>query len=310
MKFWTAQYRYPGPNRLDITVKGKDNLGRFFAPTWEMVKNYKAQKVTDPELLQAVEEKRMTLEYAVEQEYRNKYHEIILNLHYNRPEIIHALLRHEELVLVCFCAADGFCHRNLLAQYLTHYGAEYVEEITDFSPWSKKVSVIDEFRGEYHWLSNFAHCKFTHQGQIYLSVEHFYQAQKASPDEMINVQHPTNEKQKIRVNAREYIATCNNPKKTARKYGIKIPKGWNEGLSTEIMRIGLEYKFIANAYYRKLLIATGDALIIEGNTWHDNTWGNCTCLTNPATTYKKDQCRDPGENRLGKMIMEIRGLIQ
>jgi len=49
MQLWTAQYRYPGPHRLDITVKGRDPIGKMFAPTWDMVKQYKATggEITD-----------------------------------------------------------------------------------------------------------------------------------------------------------------------------------------------------------------------------------------------------------------------
>ena len=38
---YTAQYRYPGMDRLDITVKGQDRFGKFFAPTWNMVSGFK-----------------------------------------------------------------------------------------------------------------------------------------------------------------------------------------------------------------------------------------------------------------------------
>lgn len=40
----TAQYRYSGNDRLDITVKGNDPIGKIFAPTWEMVRLYKEYK--------------------------------------------------------------------------------------------------------------------------------------------------------------------------------------------------------------------------------------------------------------------------
>ena len=28
---------------------------------------------------------------------------------------------------------------------------------------------------------------------------------------------------------------------------------------------------------RQSLVDTGDIIIIEGNIWHDNFWGNCIC---------------------------------
>ena len=38
---YTAWIRYNGPDRLDITVQGKDPVGGVFAPTWDMVRDYK-----------------------------------------------------------------------------------------------------------------------------------------------------------------------------------------------------------------------------------------------------------------------------
>lgn len=65
----------------------------------------------------------------------------------------------------------------------------------------------------------------------------------------------------------------------------------------EIMLELLRLKFTRNPELGKLLIATGDALLEEGNKWHDNFWGDCTC----------DDCRDiEGENWLGKLLMQVR----
>ena len=51
------------------------------------------------------------------------------------------------------------------------------------------------------------------------------------------------------------------------------------------------------AELREKLKATGDATLIEGNHWHDNRWGKCTC----------DKCQNKeGQNWLGKILMEIR----
>lgn len=47
MDIWTAQYQYPGPHRLDITVKGQDPIGRLFAPTWDMVNTKDAILIED-----------------------------------------------------------------------------------------------------------------------------------------------------------------------------------------------------------------------------------------------------------------------
>jgi ribA/ribD-fused uncharacterized protein len=47
------------------------------------------------------------------------------------------------------------------------------------------------------------------------------------------------------------------------------------------------------------LVSTGDAELIEKNWWHDNYWGDCTCL----------RCYRVGENHLGKIWMELRAEI-
>ena len=46
LKFYTAQYRYKGEDRMDITVKGQDPIGKMFAPTWAMVMGLKDGKLS------------------------------------------------------------------------------------------------------------------------------------------------------------------------------------------------------------------------------------------------------------------------
>lgn len=40
--------------------------------------------------------------------------------------------------------------------------------------------------------------------------------------------------------------------------------------------------------------------IVESNTWHDNYWGDCSCL----------RCFRIGENHLGKILMQLRDAPQ
>ena len=75
---------------------------------------------------------------------------------------------------------------------------------------------------------------------------------------------------------------------------MRVRKDWDEK-KVGFMRWGLEEKF-KDEVLKEMLISTGDMYIIEGNLWHDNFWGSCTC----------EKCGDKGENRLGKMLMEIR----
>ena len=56
------------------------------------------------------------------------------------------------------------------------------------------------------------------------------------------------------------------------------------------MRTALQLKF-SDPTLRAQLIATGDAELIEGNTWNDTFWG---------------VCRGTGKNMLGTLLMELR----
>ena len=50
-------------------------------------------------------------------------------------------------------------------------------------------------------------------------------------------------------------------------------------------------KFTQNDGLKHKLKDTGDAILIEGNTWGDRIWGVCNGV---------------GENRLGRILMQIR----
>lgn len=63
----------------------------------------------------------------------------------------------------------------------------------------------------------------------------------------------------------------------------------------------LRMKFTQNTKLRKRLLATRNERLVEGNTWHDNFWGECYC---PHCENKV------GLNHLGKLLMEIRTLRQ
>jgi predicted NAD-dependent protein-ADP-ribosyltransferase YbiA (DUF1768 family) len=47
------------------------------------------------------------------------------------------------------------------------------------------------------------------------------------------------------------------------------------------------------------LLATGEEILVEGNTWHDNFWGRCSCRN----------CRGKGVNHLGQLLMERRAAL-
>lgn len=100
VKIFTGNYRYNGPDRLDITVKGQDDLGRHFAPTWDMVMGVKKGTMS-------------------EDEYVQKYCQIIDKAPVSiLKRLFEFADKHGSITLVCFCQEYAFCHRNILARIL------------------------------------------------------------------------------------------------------------------------------------------------------------------------------------------------
>lgn len=134
-------------------------------------------------------------------------------------------------------------------------------------------TVVDSFRGDFGFLSNFYETSVWVDGERYPSVEHAYQAAKSS-DPMT--------KKMIRESARPAVA-----KKLG--YSCQLPADWDTKKLT-VMRDLVRKKF-ENPLLRSLLLATEDASLVEGNTWGDKFWG---------------VCRGVGHNHLGKILMEVR----
>lgn len=162
---------------------------------------------------------------------------------------------------------------------------------------------IESFSGPYRFLSNFYPCfkpedlgfpanEFTFDASNATTVEHWFQAAKidsSNPDWKWHLQQ---------------VLTSATPG-IAKKVGRSVPlrPDWTE-IKMEAMRRMLEIKF-TKPHFRLQLVETGDALLVEGNTWHDNVWGLCVC----PDCVLKCRCADcnSGEgNQLGKMLMTLR----
>lgn len=140
--------------------------------------------------------------------------------------------------------------------------------------------MITEFDGKYAFLSNFFHSPFAYDGIEYPTVEHFFQAMKTLDQE-----------------ERKKIASADSPGK-AKRMGrhVQLRKDW-EQVKYTIMCIGIKCKFDAHPELASKLIATGDTILIEGNSWHDNIWGSCFC----------PKCAEiSGQNWLGEILMKER----
>ena len=141
------------------------------------------------------------------------------------------------------------------------------------------MTAIQSFRGEHFFLSNFFPSRICIDGKWYGTNEHWYQASKAESEA---------DHERVRLAPTAAVA-----KKIGRS--IKIRSDWDQ-IKDGVMRRGLSAKF-AVPELRERLLATGDAELIELNTWHDEIWGI-------------DIKTGKGENRLGKMLMQIREEIK
>lgn len=149
--------------------------------------------------------------------------------------------------------------------------------------------MINRFDGKYVFLSNFYPCEINYQGISYPSVEHYYVAMKCNNDQMIDGKYYT------RADCRELISQIPTAGK-AKTFGkkIKLRSDWDTK-KLEVMTWGLNEKFKIPAL-QELLLSTGNEDIVEGNWWHDNFYGSCSC----------EKCGNRGKNHLGKLLMKIR----
>ena len=143
---------------------------------------------------------------------------------------------------------------------------------------------IDRFAGEHAWLSNMHPCSCPHEGKVFASSEHLYQWLKTAPgwwqDRIFGAEHGKVAK-----------ALAANP---------KCPKApftgtWDDR-RLELMEIALRSKFGHNADLRQKLIDTDPSQLIEGNYWHDQFYGVCSCR----------KCEGMGQNQLGQLLMKLR----
>jgi ribA/ribD-fused uncharacterized protein len=142
--------------------------------------------------------------------------------------------------------------------------------------------VIDKFIDEEFFLSNFYISPIIFNGKEYKTVEHAFQASKADNE-----------------SEHEWIRFMDTPGKAKRNgHKVHMRKDW-EQIKFDLMLELLRIKF-SDPVLREKLKSTKNYELIEGNYWHDNIFGNCTC---------QDCRRIIGENKLGKMLMKVRDEI-
>lgn len=147
--------------------------------------------------------------------------------------------------------------------------------------WAK----IDDFSGDYDFLSNFCSVEVIYDGDIYPSVEHAYQAAKTNDED-------------IRWGIRR-ARTADMAKRLGRRLvgPDELVPHWDTR-KVLVMYGLLTHKFSGDLGDK--LLATGDSELVEGNNWHDNFWGDCQCdIQIDCSIYG-------GENWLGRLLMVVR----
>jgi hypothetical protein len=135
------------------------------------------------------------------------------------------------------------------------------------------MKTIDDFNGNYRFLSNFYPCTVEYEGITYPSNEHYYVAMKTTD-----------------LNLRREVANVSTPGQVKR-FGraMEIRPDW-DSVKLQVMEYGLRQKF-SDPSLAQMLKDTGDAQLVEGNTWGDTYWGIC---------------KGVGHNYLGKLLMKVR----
>ncbi len=135
-------------------------------------------------------------------------------------------------------------------------------------------------KGTYGCLSNFSRHGFQIDGMYWLTVEHYFQAQK-----FIGTDHSR---------AIQEAATPRQAKDLGRSRTVPIRTDW-EAVKDDVMRRAVLCKFEKHEEARVVLLATGDEEIIEDSP-SDYYWG---CGADGT-----------GKNMLGRILMEIRAKLR
>ena len=114
---------------------------------------------------------------------------------------------------------------------------------------------INEFRGEYYFLSNFYPAPVRYNGTLFKNNEAAFQSAKC-PERTAE------------------FTDLSPPAAKSLGRHVRLRKDW-EDVKCDVMYHVCVAKFTQNNALRDRLLQTGDAILIEGNDWGDKTWGVC-----------------------------------
>lgn len=154
--------------------------------------------------------------------------------------------------------------------------------------YEQNLVCISSFQDEYMFLSNFYEAPVTYNGRTYRNNEAAFQSMKdiSRADDFTKL-------------------SASKAKRLGR--AVQLVDNWDE-IKDDIMYDIVKCKFTQNTTLKEKLLATGTAVLIEGNNWHDNYWGATEKPQSYATSneYILDHTRLYGKNRLGIILMIVR----
>ena len=141
----------------------------------------------------------------------------------------------------------------------------------------RELFIIDKFRGKHWFLSNFYPGDKT-------SLEHKFQLSK------VNIRKKDHNKWI------EKIGNAEAPREARRLGKYKLPKEliWFDWETRKVkVMLDLLFEKFSHKKLKKKLLKTGNAQLIEGNSWGDKFWG-------------VDEETGEGSNILGRLLMIVR----
>lgn len=192
----------------------------------------------------------------------------------------------------------GYKDLKVLGNKLMINGTAYLEDELHLLPTSLLLANIRTrnvrngigFSSKESYLSNFYATEVVINGETFSSSEQAYQYSKAvicGRDDIAN-----------------FIKQCNDPQKIKHQGDrVEVKKEW-EDQKVNVMKCIVTGKFLQNPDLREKLLNTGSTPLFECTT--NTFWGTGWRIENPQW---KTTANFPGNNQLGTILEEVRGLI-
>jgi ribA/ribD-fused uncharacterized protein len=175
------------------------------------------------------------------------------------------------------------------------------------------MNTITSFRGLYNWLSNFHIFSIQDEAlKVTFNPKDFPKSNRKTPYTLPLNEYSSTSSEHIYMALKALYDAANDTAGNLMAETIlersaaeakRMGKAFNpcEEDKLKLMSMALNYKFRANNELKQKLIKLKGTKLKEGNMWHDNFWGTCTC-------FKCEQIE--GKNNLGNLLMQLSSSIE